>query len=133
MTRPDESGSPLRRSFAQPFDDVRARLPDALKAEGFGVLTTIDVQKTLEQKIGVAFRRYEILGACNPTLAHQALTHSLEIGTMLPCNVVIYQADDGNTVVSAIDPATTVAARDATLAPLAATVRDKLVRVLAAL
>ncbi len=116
----------LRRVVPGPFDDVLARVPDALKTEGFGVLTEIDVQKTLAAKLGVEWRRYRILGACNPGFAHQALQHDPEIGVMLPCNVIVYEQDDGAVVVKAIDPMATMAARDPGLAPIAATVRSKL-------
>ncbi|MBL9022495.1 MAG: DUF302 domain-containing protein [Myxococcales bacterium] len=109
-------------------------MPEALKAEGFGILTEIDIKDTLKKKIGVDFRRYKILGACNPPLAHQALTTETEIGLMLPCNVIVYETDDGHTVVSAIDPTTTMASvGNPKLTELAQTVRDKLARVLASL
>lgn len=121
--------APLRRELVASFDDVLDRLPDALKLEGFGVLTTIDVQDTLKKKLGVDFRRYKILGACNPPLAHQALQTQLEIGVMLPCNVIVYEIDPGHSVVSAIDPTQTIAAsHDPKLAELAGVVRDKLAR-----
>lgn len=111
-----------------------AQLPAALKTEGFGVLTEIDVQDTLRKKLGAEFRRYKILGACNPELAHRALQIELEIGLMLPCNVIVYEGDDGNAVVSAIDPTQTVGSADnPRLTELATTVRDKLASALARL
>jgi uncharacterized protein (DUF302 family) len=94
------------------------------------VLTQIDVKETLKQKIGADFRRYRILGACNPQLAHQALQAELEIGVMLPCNVIVYEGDDGKAVVVAIDPMQTIAASSPKLAPIATEVRDRLTRVL---
>ena len=113
------------------FDDALARIPEALKAEGFGVLTEIDVQATLKKKIDVDFRRYRILGACNPPFAHQALQHSLDVGMLMPCNVIVYETDDGKTVVSAVDPMQTMAAQgDPEMAPLAESVQQKLQRVI---
>jgi uncharacterized protein (DUF302 family) len=113
------------------FDEALARIPDALKTEGFGVLTEVDVAATLKKKIDVEFRRYKILGACNPPLAHKALTASLEVGLMLPCNVVVYEGDDGKAVVSAIDPTRTLAAQELpAVREVAEAVRDKLGRVL---
>ena len=112
------------------FDEALARVPEALKAEGFGVLTQIDVKDTLKQKLGVEFRRYKILGACNPNLAHGALAVELEIGVMLPCNVIVYEGDDLKAVVVAIDPMQTVAAANEKLAPFAREVRERLTRVL---
>lgn len=121
----------IRKVLDATYDEALARVPEALKSEGFGVLTNIDVRATLEKKLGVDFRRYEILGACNPPLAHEALRTELEIGVMLPCNVVVYEGDDGRAVVVAIDPTKTIAALDnPALAKLAATVRDKLGRAL---
>lgn len=105
--------------------------PDALKAEGFGVLTEIDVRETLKKKLGVDFRRYQIIGACNPPLAHRALEAALEVGLMLPCNVIVYEDDAGHTVISAIDPMQTVAGHgNAVLQEVAQAVREKLRRVL---
>ena len=85
----------MRKPVKGTYDEVLARLPELLKAEGFGVLTRIDVQATLKEKLGVDFRRYQILGACNPKLAHQALTQQLDLGVMLPCNVVVCEGDTG--------------------------------------
>ena len=117
----------LRKQLACTYDEALAQVPDALKSQGFGILTEIDVKDTLKKKIDVDFRRYKILGACNPPLAHRALSTDLEIGVMLPCNVVVYEDDDGNAVVSAIDPTKTIAATGVPgLEELAATVRDKL-------
>lgn len=120
----------LNRNLACTFDEALVRVPEALKSEGFGVLTEIDIKQTLKNKLGVDFRRYTILGACNPPLAYEALSTSLEVGTMLPCNVVVYEGDDGRAVVHAIDPMQTMAAGDPQLAKIAGNVRERLVRVL---
>lgn len=126
--------SQTRREVDRPFEAVVAQLPQALKSEGFGVLTEIDIQDTLKQKLGVSFRRYKIFGACNPPLAHQALQAELEVGLMLPCNVIVYESDQGTTVVSAIDPTQTMAAvGNPKLIELAGQVRDKLARALSQL
>ena len=95
-----------------PFDEVVARTRDALAAEGFGVITEIDIQKTLKTKIDVDFRRYLILGACNPSLAYEALKLEATVGAMLPCNVVVQDAGDGRTEVSSIDPVASMQAID---------------------
>lgn len=121
----------MRKALRATYDEALARVPLALKAEGFGVLTEIDVQRTLKEKLGVDFRRYKILGACNPPLAHQALQAQLQIGLMLPCNVVVYEDLDQRAVVLAIDPTQTMAASgDPRLVELAAAVKEKLARVL---
>ena len=86
------------------FDEARTRITDALKAQGFGVLTEIDVQATLKAKLDKDFRRYVILGACNPTLAYQALSSELGMGLLLPCNVCVWE-EDGGSVVSIAKPA----------------------------
>lgn len=124
----------IQRILDRDYDQALAALPAALKAEGFGVLTEIDIQGTLKQKLGVDFRRYRIIGACNPPFAHQALLADLEVGLMLPCNVIVYEGDDGRAVVTAIDPTKTVAATgNPTLIELAEKVREKLTRALDAM
>lgn len=123
----------MRRELAAKYDDVLGRLPEALQAEGFGVLSEIDVGQTLKKKLNVDFRRYRILGACNPGLAHQVLGMELDVGVLLPCNVVVYEGDDGKTVVNAIDPLQSIGAfadGDERILDVARTVREKLIRVL---
>ena len=94
----------LRVTLPVPFDTAVADATAALKAEGFGVLTTIDVQHTLKTKLNRDFRKYMILGACNPALADRALQAELEIGLLLPCNVIVYEAGTGQSVVAAMAP-----------------------------
>ena len=115
-----------------PYERAVERTREALGAEGFGVLTEIDVRATLEKKLGVDFRPYVILGACNPPLAHRALTAERDVGLLLPCNVVVYAADAaGKSVVAAIDPEVSLGRVDNdALAPLAADVKARLRRVL---
>ncbi len=120
----------LKRPTRQSYEAVLARIPELLKAEGFGILTQIDVKETMKQKIGADFRKYRILGACNPQLAHKVLSADLEVGAMLPCNVVVYEGDDAKAVVLAIDPMQTVAAANAAIRPVAEEVRERLGRVL---
>jgi len=86
------------------FDEAEEKVRATLKEQGFGILTEIDVKKALKEKIDVDFRRYKILGACNPKYAHKALTAEMEVGLLLPCNVIVYEDDDGAAHVSAIDP-----------------------------
>jgi uncharacterized protein (DUF302 family) len=120
--------------IAAGFDDAIARVEEALKAEGFGVLTRIDVKETLKAKIGADFRPYTILGACNPALAHEALQLEDKVGTMLPCNVVVQSWGEKETEGAAIDPVASMQAIDnAELKKAAGEVREKLARVIEAL
>ncbi|MCB9558668.1 MAG: DUF302 domain-containing protein [Deltaproteobacteria bacterium] len=123
----------MERQLDCSYDQALEKLPAALKAEGFGVLTEIDVSATLKQKIDVTFRRYKILGACNPHYAHQALSHDLNIGVLLPCNLVVYENDQGTATVLSIDPLQTLAAADPALSEIATTVQGKLNTVLQSL
>jgi uncharacterized protein (DUF302 family) len=94
----------LRVNVALDYDEAVKQTTAALKEEGFGVLTTIDVKETLKQKLDADFRKYVILGACNPALAHRALQAETEIGLLLPCNVVVYETGQGQSVVAAMAP-----------------------------
>lgn len=123
----------IRRELSIGFDQALAKLPDVLRAEGFGILTEIDVSATLKAKLGIDFRRYRILGACNPALAHRALDLVLDIGVLLPCNVAVYERDDGQATVVAIDPSQTLAAGHPELAPIAQEVRERLAHAVASL
>ena len=123
----------MKRVVKASYDEALARIPELLKEEGFGVLTRIDVRQTLKEKIGVDFRRYQILGACNPRFAHQALTTEVGIGVLLPCNVAVWEGDDGRTVVAAVDPMQTIAAQDPRLREVAGQVRERLERALSKL
>ncbi len=116
------------------FAAVVDRVTESLKAEGFGVLTDIDVKATMKKKLDRDFRDYRILGACNPPLAHQALTADDKIGTMLPCNVIVQDIGGGQIEVAAIDPAISMAqVENPTLKAIAESVTGKLRRVIAAI
>ncbi|MCJ7595363.1 MAG: DUF302 domain-containing protein [Desulfobacterales bacterium] len=93
-----------------PFEEALQKVVEALKQEGFGILTEIDVQATLKKKLDVDFRPYKILGACNPPFAYKALQAERMIGAMLPCNVIVQEAEEGKTEVAAIDPAASMQA-----------------------
>jgi uncharacterized protein (DUF302 family) len=116
------------------FDEAVERTTQALKHEGFGIITEIDVKETLGKKLGVEFRRYKILGACNPALAYEALMLEDKVGTMLPCNVVVQEAPGGTTEIAAIDPVASMGAIDnPRLKQAAEAVREKLKTVIASL
>jgi uncharacterized protein (DUF302 family) len=116
------------------YDETRAKVAQALSAEGFGVLTEIDVAATLKKKLEVEFRPYVILGACNPSLAHQAIQQESDIGLLMPCNLVVYAEADGGCTVAAIDPAVQFSkVENPKIAPVAAEVRSRLLRVLGSL
>ena len=125
----------FKKTLVATVDQADARVREELKKEGFGILTEIDVKSTFKQKLGVDFRPYRILGACNPPLAHRALSEETDIGLLLPCNVVVYAGDeDGTAVVAILDPVKQLAvAGRADLGPLAEDVRARMKRVLDAL
>jgi uncharacterized protein (DUF302 family) len=117
----------LGKTLPLPFDQAVERITAALKREGFGIITQIDIQATLKSKIGVEIPAYRILGACNPTLAYEALKLEDKVGTMLPCNVVVRDAGGGVTEIAAIDPVASMQAIDnPALKRAAERVRDKL-------
>jgi uncharacterized protein (DUF302 family) len=113
------------------FEQAIVRVTEELQKEGFGVLTEIDVQATLKKKLDVDFRNYRILGACNPPFAHKALQAEPHIGLMLPCNVVVQEAENGGIIVSAIDPLMSMqAVENEALNDIAGQVKAKLQRVI---
>ena len=116
------------------FDEAVRRTTEALKQQDFGIITEIDVKETFKKKLGIDFRNYRNLGACNPTLAHEALNLEDKIGTMLPCNVVVQDAPDGATEIAAIDPvASMLAIENPLLKQAAERVRERLETVIASL
>jgi len=120
------------KTVDMPIETAAAATVEALKKHGFGVLTEIDVQKTLKAKLDVDFRPYRILGACNPKFAYQALQAEDKIGTMLPCNVVLQEQQPGRTEISAIDPiASMQAIENSKLGDVAVTVQSMLKQVIA--
>ena len=121
----------FNKTLAVPFDAAVEKVTAELKREGFGVLTDIDVKKTLNEKLGVDFRKDRILGACNPSFAHEALLAEDKIGTMLPCNVIVQELADGRVEVAAIDPVASMqAVGNPALEPVGLEVRAKLKRVI---
>ena len=124
----------IAKTVSGGFPAIVERVIEALKAEGFGVLTEIDVKATMKKKLDIDFRDYRILGACNPPLAHQALTADDKIGTMLPCNVIVQDLGDGQIEVAAINPAISMEhVGNPTLKAIAESVTSKLSRVIAAI
>lgn len=122
----------LRARLEMPYEQAIEQVTAALKGEGFGVLTRIDIKDTLKNKLDVDFRKYVILGACNPNLAHRALNVSLEVGLLLPCNVIVYE-ENGGSAVSIIDPLSMLGViDDPALELVAYKAREKLERVIAA-
>jgi uncharacterized protein (DUF302 family) len=113
------------------YDEALSKAAEELKKEGFGILTEIDVKETLKKKLDVEFRKYKILGACNPSYAYQALQAEDKIGTMLPCNVIVQETADGKVEISAIDPIASMQAIDnPSLGNIAKEVREKLKKVI---
>ena len=120
------------KTVAADFDATEQKVRDELQKEGFGILSKIDVAAKFREKLGKDFRRYIILGACNPALAFEAFGQELNIGTLLPCNVVVYAADDGSTAVMIMDPQAALSLiANPQVAGLAAAVKEKLARALA--
>lgn len=124
----------INKIISTDFDSAIQKVTDQLKKEGFGILTEIDVQETLKKKINVDFRRYKILGACNPPNAYKALTSEPYIGLMLPCNVVVQETEDGKIDISAVNPQVSMqAVNNSELASIAGDIRDRLERVIKSL
>ena len=124
----------MARTFSRPFDAVVADVIARLKAEGFGVLTDIDVQATLKAKIGADTSKYRILGACNPRLAHEGLKLENKLGVMLPCNVIVRETTDNQVEVASVDPVSTMERTgNPALAATAKEVRGSLLRALEAI
>ena len=124
----------IKKTLDCTYDEAVAKAREGLAKEGFGVLTEIDVKATLKKKLDEDFRNYIILGACNPAFALKAFNLETEIGLFLPCNVIVYENDNGSVVVSAIDPLVMMSMIDTPgLAELAAEVKDKLQNVIDAL
>ena len=104
MNAPTTTELGIHIHLKQPYEQALERVKASLKAEGFGVLTEIDVQDTLKKKLNQDFRRYIILGACNPPLAHLALSADLDVGLLLPCNVIVYETEPGESVIGLVSP-----------------------------
>ena len=121
------------RSLDEPYEAARARVVEALKAEGFGVITEIDVKATMKEKLGVDVPPHTILGACNPKLAHAAIEVEPDLGVLLPCNVVVYATDSGTRVTAVNAGAMLGMVGNERLAPIAEEVQARLDRVLASL
>jgi len=121
----------FNRAVDMAFNEAIDKVTAELKKEGFGVLTEIDVKEALKKKLNVEFRKYRILGACNPQYAYKALQAEDKIGTMLPCNVIVQETEDGTVEIAAIDPVASMqAVQNESLGEIAATVRAKLKQVI---
>lgn len=121
----------ISKKVNQNYEDAIQHVTEHLNDEGFGVLTEIDIKKTLKKKLDVDFKKYIILGACNPKFAHQVLLKEDKIGTMLPCNVIVEEHEDGTVEVSAVNPLTSMQAVDnPDLKNIADTVNKKLITVI---
>jgi len=119
------------KSLNSGFESAVSQVTEELKKEGFGVLTEIDVRETLKKKLDVDFKKYKILGACNPPFAYEALKSEDKIGTMLPCNVVVIEQEPGKIEVSAVDPIASMAAiKNEPLGEIASKIRSKLQKVI---
>lgn len=124
----------INKTITTSFDQAIELVTEALKTEGFGVLSEIDIQQKLKEKLDVDFRKYKILGACNPQSAHKALLQEDKIGTMLPCNVIVQEIGENQVEVAAVDPAASMMAVDnKELAGIAGDIKAKLERVIASL
>lgn len=117
------------KTVDQNFEDAIEKVTGELKKEGFGILTEIDVKETFKKKLDIDFRKYRILGACNPTMAHQAINAESRIGTMLPCNVIVQELENGKVEVTAVDPVASMSAvKNDQLGAVAQQVREGLKR-----
>jgi uncharacterized protein (DUF302 family) len=124
----------INKTITADFDKAIGQVTEALKTEGFGVLSEIDIQQKLKEKLDVDFRKYKILGACNPPNALKALQQEDKIGTMLPCNVIVQEVGDNQVEVAAVDPAASMMAVDnKELANIAGDIKTKLEKVIASL
>jgi uncharacterized protein (DUF302 family) len=124
----------INKTITASFDQAIALVTEALKTEGFGVLSEIDIQQKFKEKLDVDFRRYKILGTCNPSYAHKALQHEDKIGVMLPCNVIVQEVGENQVEVAAVDPAASMmAVENEQLTGIAGDIRAKLERIIASL
>ncbi len=128
--QPEQAAYGFSKTVDLPYNETVEKVRETLKAEGFGVLCEIDIKEKLKEKLGVDFRNYVILGACNPPLAHETLQREIKIGLLLPCNVIVYE-EEGRTVVAAIDAAKVLSVvANSELNATAEQVNDKLRRVI---
>ena len=115
-----------QRTLKIGFDEVDSKVRETLMVQGFGILTEIDVKEAFKEKLKIDFQRYRILGACNPPLAHKALTTELEVGMLMPCNVIIWENDDGSVTLSAADAESLLSLTDADLNHIAVDANQRL-------